>query len=522
MLNMATLLESTARMWPEKTAVIDGLHSLTYAELDRWANRIANGLTRAGILPRERVALVCPTSRFFIACYFGILKCGATAVPLNILLRREHLRTQLEFAGADACICHVGAPGLPLAEEITAAMEGLSRIRHLWFIPGEYALPAIASGREFAELESGQPDCFDNVMCASDDAAIINFTSGTTGIPKAAEISHASEMITVHPWAEVLGIQRHDVVAGAVGLFMGFGRSAMMNPALRVGATLLLLPKFEPQAMFDAMAQHRATIFVGVPAMYHALWRMGESGARNLASLADHWRLGVYGGAPMNSRLRRALRDILGVRLLQGYGLTETGPLAYSPALGAEEYEEDMLTPLWGGNVRVVDDRLQPVGPGEVGEVVVRGPMVMNAYYNNPAANEAAFRGGWFHTGDAARIKKPGVFCLVDRMVETVNRGGYKVYPAEIERTLMEHPDVDRAAVKGIPHARLGQEIVAYFLLKKETLQTEDRLFTWARDRLPKYAYPRIVKIVDALPIGPTGKVIKGELPIPPVSDAEQ
>lgn len=512
MLNLAHLLEFTARSVPGKTAVIDGEHRLSYRDLDEWANRVAGGLRDAGIQPGDRVALSCPTNRFFLVCYFGLLKVGAVVVPLNILLKKESIRNQLDFADVDACICDEGSAGLPIAQEVLAAFGEVERCRRLWVIPSEGRVAFGETVRPFGELEKGQSTAFDTVMRSSDDTAIINFTSGTTGLPKAAELSHASDLLNLHFWGLATGVRRDDIVAGTIGFFTGFGRDVLLNPAFRVGATLVLLPKFEPEAVVDTMAEHGATVFVGVPAMYHALWGLGERGERDITALAAHWRLGIYGGAPMRASLRKAFSG-LGVRLFQGYGLTECGPTAHSPEGGVGDDPDDVLTPLWGIEVRVVDESQRPVGPGEMGEVVVRGPSVMTGYYGNPAANEAAFRGGWFHTGDVARVKEGGTFCLVDRLVETINRGGYMVYPAELEGILMEHPDVERAAVKGIPDERLGQEVAAYVSLKREASQTAQNLLEWAKSRLPKYAYPRHIEILVELPTGPTGKVVKSALP---------
>lgn len=520
MLNLAHLIESTARTVPGKTAVIDGEHRLSYRDLNAWANRVAGGLVDAGIRPGERVALSCPTNRHFLVCYFGILKAGAVVVPLNTLLKRDQIRSQLEFADVEACICYEGSEALPIAQEVIAAFGEVDGCRTLWVMEAQGQVAFTESVRPFTELDEGRADTFDTVLRRSDDTAIINFTSGTTGLPKAAELSHASDLLSLHPWTLVTGVRREDVVAGTIGFFTGYGRSVLLNPAFRVGGTLLLLPKFEPAAVVDAMAKHRATVFVGVPAMYHALWGLGERGERDLTALAAHWRRGVYGGAPMRARLRKAFTEGLGVQLVQGYGLTETGPIGHTPAIGAGEGAEDPLTPLWGNELRVVDESLRLVGPGEMGEVVVRGPGIMTGYYGNPAANEAVFRGGWFHTGDVARVREDGLFCLVDRLVETINRGGYKVYPAEVERILMEHPAVDRAAVKGIPDERLGQEIAAYVTMKANVDETAQGLLEWAKSRMPKYAYPRSIRIMADLPTGPTGKVIRTALPDGPLETA--
>lgn len=516
-INLSDLLAFTARNHPEKTAVIDPEASLTYGELERWARRIASGLSKHGLGKGNRIGLVCPTNRFFIPCYFGVLKTGATVVPLNILLKSEQFRDQLGFAEVDACICLETAVGISLAEEVVEAVEQVPSCKKLWIIPTEGRLFSGEKAHPFADIEGEGNESFETVYCQPGDTAIINFTSGTTGLPKGAELDHASDLIIPQAYAMAMGIRHDDVIVGSAGLFMGFGRSVLMNPAIFMGATLVLLPKFEPQTTLAAMTQHSASIFVGAPATFHTLWRLAEAGSWDYRSMADHWRLGIYGGAPMSAWLRQALTHNLGMQLFQAYGSTEAGPIAHTPADGSVGEPEDIVAPQWGNELRVVDEMMNPVHPGELGEVVARGAGVMKGYYNNPRENEEVFRGGWLHTGDMARVRENGAFTLVGRRVETINRGGYKVYPAELERILMEHPEVDRAAIKGIPHDRLGQEIAAFILLKQGSLETNDSLFAWARDKMPRYAYPRILVIMDQMPIGPTGKVIKGQLPVPEI-----
>ena len=519
MINLSDLLAFTARIYPAKTAIIDPEASLSYGELERWARRIASGLSKQGLGKGNRIGLVCPTNRFFIPCYFGILKTGATVVPLNILLKSGQFRDQLTFAEVDACICLETGVGVSLAEEVIQAVEQVSSCKKVWIIPTEGRFAPGGKICPFTELESGAGNSFETVYCRPDDTAIINFTSGTTGLPKGAELDHASDMIIPQAYAMAMGIRHDDIIVGSAGLFMGFGRSVLMNPALYMGATLVLLPKFEPQTTLAAMARHKATIFVGAPATFHTLWRMAEAGSWDFRSMSDHWRLGIYGGAPMSAWLRQTLTHNLGMRLFQAYGSTEAGPIAHTPIGGSVGEPEDIVAPQWGNELRVVDEAMNPVPPGELGEVVARGAGIMKGYYNNPIENTEVFRGGWLHTGDMARVRENGAFTLVGRRVETINRGGYKVYPAELERILMEHPEVDRAAIKGIPHDRLGQEIAAFILLKQGSPETRDSLFEWARERMPRYAYPRVLVIMDEMPIGPTGKIIKGQLPQPEISE---
>jgi long-chain acyl-CoA synthetase len=511
MLNLSNLLESTAREVPGRVAVRDLEREYTYAELNAFANRIAHGLADAGMGPGKKVALICPANAFFPAVYFGILKTGAIVVPLNILLKSEQILTQLQFAEIDAMICHADNAALDIAAEAVPAFKKSESCRQLWLIgrQGEES-----SGiQPFADLEAGRSDVFDTVPRQADDVAIINYTSGTTGLPKAALLSHGSDLSGLHAWMSTTRIRREDTVLSSIGLFTGYGRSVAMNPAFRSGATLVLAPRFEPRRILEQMLRYGCTVFVGVPSMYHAFRDLHAQKRCDLKRFAGQWRLGFYGGAAMNADLKRFLNQEIGLKLFQVYGLTECGLAGHAPVNAIVSDEADRMIPPWGTQVRIVDEAMAPVRPGQRGEVIVRGACVMNGYCNNPEATREAFRGGWFHTGDVGYFREDGSFVLVDRLVETINRGGYKIYPAELERALMRHPAIDRAAVKGIPDARLGQEIAAFVTLRAGQELTEKELHAWGRDAFPKYAYPRHVRILDSMPTGPTGKVIKSRLP---------
>lgn len=512
MLNLAQVLESNARCYPEKVAIIDKEGTCTYGELERQACRIAHGLVKQGIQRGDRVALFCPTSTHFVACYFGILKTGAVVVPLNVLLRRPNIAELLRFARISVGICHEGFETFRLSREFIPAAEETPGWKRSWVIPASGDVSFSNTVRPFEELTSNSFDTFDTRQVAPDEPALINFTSGTTDTPKGAVISHASDLLNLHAWTTATGTRHSDVVAGAIGLFTGYGRTALLNPAMRVGATLVFAPRFELRDMLGRIAAHKATIFVGVPAMYHAFASLGTAG---LAPLFPSMRLGIYGGAAMLQRLRKFFREEMRIDLFQGYGLTECCAFGHTPPNDSALDKEDVLTPLWGTGFQIVNPDFSPVAPGETGEIVSRGPYIMKGYLGPDGNVQPLSCDEWFHTGDVGRLLETNRFAVVDRMIETINRGGYKIYPAEVERVLAEHPGVDRAAVKGLEDERLGHEVAAYVALKPGSPETAQTLQEWARERLPRFAYPRYITLLKELPVGPTGKVQKNLLAEP-------
>ena len=344
----------------------------------------------------------------------------------------------------------------------------------------------------------------------ADDTAVIIYTSGTTGKPKGAELTHFQMFMNCTVSGELFGLRGDDIATAVLPLFHVFGLSSVLNMIVRFGVTMVLIPRFEADAVLDAMARHRCTIFTGVPTMYFALLQADLAG-RDLSSL----RVCVSGGAAIPGEVIRAFEEKFpGVVILEGYGLTETASTTTFNFSAEQRKVLSIGLPIWGVEVRVVDeeDKPLPPGPENIGEIIIRGHNLTKGYYRNPDATAEAFRGGWFHTGDLAYADEDGYLFVVDRKKDMVIRGGYNVYPREIEEVLFAHPAVAEAAVIGRPDPRLGEEVVALLVLKPGAQADPDDIIAYCRERLAAYKYPREVIIVDDLPKGPTGKILKREL----------
>lgn len=506
---LAGVLETSAHLYPERIALIDGARRVTYRELNAMAARIAGGLVARGIGPGQVVALTAPNSVEFVAAFYGVLKTGAAVMPLNLLLRASEIQEQLAFGGAAAYLCHPGSPALRCGDEGYAAFQAVSGCS-LFCVLAESAA-SWPEAISLAGLCEGTTEDFPGVPCDGNDTAIISFTSGTTGSPKAVCVSHEGEYACLLGTAASLGFNRDDVMLAAAPLFTSIAQALVLGPTLAAGGCLVLQPRFDAQAALEAMAQYRVTKFLGVPTMYHRL----AAAARDwpgVAGLREHWRLGIYGGASMPAEVRQAFAEAVGVPLQQCYGLTETRVTAIGRLDAAGLRGPDGLLPAPGFRFRVVDADMNDVPRGEKGELVLRGPGVMKGYLNNDALNAEIFRGGWFHTGDVVEHDADGCHYIVGRSKDIISRGGFKVYPADVERVLRAHQAVADVVVVGVPDVEYGEEIGAVFVLQPQADMTEEGLREWIREALPLHNQPRKLLIRDALPMTPTGKVVKSTI----------
>ena len=503
-LNLATILRETARRDPARTAVLyEGLR-ITYGELDALSDRLAAGLRRDGIGPGDAVAVQLPNVPQFLIAYFGILKNGSVAVPLNVLLKSREVEYHLRDSESRALVTWTGSA--PEAAK-AAAGAGVGDI-YLVHAPGA---SGDGPGRPFESLldpEHTAPVPLEQTEPG--DTAAILYTSGTTGVPKGAELTHFQLYMNSYTPGLLFGLEPDDVVLVALPLFHVFGLSSQLNVCVRFGAAMSLVPRFDPTKVLETMQRDRVTIFEGVPTMYIALLNHPELDRYDLSSL----RVGVSGGAPIPAEVIDRFERRFGVVILEGYGLSETASTTTMNVSAAERKVYSVGKPIWGVEVEVWDDRhrVLPPGANHVGELVLRGVNTMRRYHNNPEATEEAFAGGWFHTGDLGYIDEDGFVFIVDRKKDLIIRGGYNVYPREVEEVLYTHPSVAEAAVVGMPHASLGEDVKAYVQLKAGAHATEAELITYARDRLAAYKYPRSVEFREELPKGANGKILKQPL----------
>ncbi|MET7289960.1 long-chain fatty acid--CoA ligase [Streptomyces sp. NPDC005573] len=500
MANLAEFLAETAAERPEGAALRVGAEVITYAELDRLSAQAATLLRTEGLRTGDRVALMLPNVPEFVVLYYAILRAGGIVVPMNPLLKEREVEYHLRDSGAVLAFEWHRAPGEGAQG---AAAAG---VRHIAVEPAAFA----------AELGPLEPQ-HGIAPVSGDDIAVLLYTSGTTGRPKGASLSHAglrhnTEVNVVH----VQRVTSDDVIVGCLPLFHIFGQVCTMSVAVFSGATLVLVPRFEPQAVLDAIAASRATLFEGVPTMYAALLQHPGAGDADVSTL----RMCVSGGASLPVEVLHGFERRFGCMVLEGFGMSETSPVVSFNHPDRPRKPGSIGTPIRDVEVRLLDDAGQDVAPGEVGELAVRGPNVMKGYWNRPEETAAVLPDGWLRSGDLARRDEDGYLYIVDRKKDLIIRGGYNVYPREIEEVLHEHPDVALAAVVGVPHERLGEEVAAAVVLRAGAQAGPAELQEYVRERVAAYKYPRQVWLVDALPVGPSGKILKREITAPAAEGA--
>ncbi|MEU0600892.1 long-chain fatty acid--CoA ligase [Streptomyces sp. NPDC006393] len=525
MLNLVAMLEDSARAVPDRTAVVLGDRQLTYAELDASACRVANLLRSRGIEPGDKVALSCPNVPWFPVVYYGILKAGAVVVPLNVLLKSREIAYHLTDSGAKAYFCFEGTAELPIGQEGWTGFAGTEGCDHFFLLTAHPTADSPIAGAQTATAALADQDTeFAGVPTEPGDTAVVLYTSGTTGRPKGAELTHANMTLNALTCHKLFGEVEHDVHLVALPLFHSFGQTVQMNAGLASRSTLVLLPRFDAASALDLMRRHAVTFFAGVPTMYWAL--LGEaasdgagtedrcSGAGDgVARIAENLRMAASGGAALPLEIHRRFAERFGVTIQEGYGLSETSPVATFTPVGAQVRPGSIGRPVWGVEVRLVTEDWTPVkGADAVGEIAVRGHNVMKGYHNRPEATAEVMRDGWFRTGDLARRDEDGWLYIVDRAKDMIIRGGFNVYPREIEEVLHTHPAVSMAAVIGVPHDSHGEEVKACVVLNPGAVLTEDELIAWCKETMAGYKYPRRVEFLDALPMNATGKILKRQL----------
>lgn len=494
--NLASLLIDTAERHGDRIAVKLDDVALNYAVIAEGSARVAGMLKAKGFQPGDRVGLMLPNVPFFPPIYYAILRAGGIVVPMNVLLKEREVKYYLEDSGAKLLFAWEA-----FAEEAEpgAAAAGAEYIR---------------VGADFAQTAFGHDPAYEVADVADDDTAVLLYTSGTTGSPKGAELTHANLLANVETTLQTLiQVTEDDVVLGALPLFHSFGQTCALNVATAAGCTLTLLPRFDPVKALEIIERDSVTVFEGVPTMYNALISVPEEvrARYDTSSL----RLCVSGGSALPGEVLKAFDEIFGAKVLEGYGLSETSPVASFNHPDRERKVGSIGTPIRGVEMRVVDDQGNDLPTGEMGEIAIRGHNVMKGYWRKPEATAGAIRDGWFHTGDLAKIDEDGYFFILDRKKDMIIRGGYNVYPREVEEVLYEHPAVAEAAVVGVPDKEWGEEVGAAIALKQGAQADVDELREYVKERVAAYKYPRRIWLVPELPKGPTGKILKRAIEAP-------
>jgi long-chain acyl-CoA synthetase len=497
--NLAQLLSETASRHGQRPALKLDDMVVTYGELNDGAARVAGLLKERGLQPGDPVGIMLPNVPYFGLVYYGVLRAGGVVVPMNVLLKPREVHFYLSDPGAK----HIFA----WHEVASAAEEGAREAG---------AETIIVKPGEFEQLLANAPRAPEDVERAADDTAVILYTSGTTGTPKGAELTHSNMTENCrYGGTELVRVGEQDMILGALPLFHSFGQTCCMNNAVRAGACLTMIPRFDPAKALEIIQRDEVTLFEGVPTMYHAMLHHPEREQYDVSSL----RTCVSGGSAMPVEVMRGFEEALGCVVFEGYGLSETSPVASFNHLDREHKPGSIGTPIHGVEMKVVDDQDNELPPGEVGEIVIRGHNVMKGYWNRPEATAEVMKNGWLHTGDMARVDEDGYFFIVDRKKDLIIRGGYNVYPREIEEVLYEHPAVLEGAVVGVPDQKMGEEVAAAVVLRPGADATADDIRNFVKERVAAYKYPRHIWFLDELPKGPTGKILKREIAVPEGAD---
>jgi len=514
MLNLSILLEQSAKRYPTNRAVTFMDSSLTYAQLNGAANQVANGLRAKGILPGDKVALSCFNLPYFPIIYFGILKAGASVVPMSVLLKEDEIQYHLTDSEAKAYFCFVGSPELPMAKMGYEGFFKTPNCEYFFVITPKPTDPSPIEGTAtLGSLMAGQSPVCESAQTSADDTAVIIYTSGTTGRPKGAELSHSNLFSNAIVCADLFDYAPSDTSLIVLPLFHIFAMTCMMNASFYRGVHCVLLPKFDAEAVFGLMQKHDVTIFGGVPTMYWGLLNYKDTDNKfDFKKIKETLKCAVSGGAALPVQVLEDFKSRFEIDILEGYGMSEGSPVVTFNQLSVGCKAGSIGTPVWGVDVRLVDSEGSDVPRGEKGELIYRGPNVMKGYYKKPQANAETLKNGWLYSGDVAIQDEDGFYFIVDRTKDMIIRGGLNVYPREVEEVMIQHEAVSLVAIIGIPDQHMGEEIKACVVLKEGVGISEADLMVWTKSKIAAYKYPRIIEFLDALPMSATGKILKKEL----------
>lgn len=485
MFNLSSILEEASKGYSSKIAFQCGKKVLTFEELNSSADKISVYLKLLGVKPGDKIALQCPNVVEFPLFYFAILKVGAVVVPMSILLDEKDEKFILSNSESTLLIKYDNGDF-----KLFSIKDSLKK---------DFNLKTILNGSIDRD--------FSTILLNPNDTAQIIYTSGTTGVPKGAELSHFSLFLNAKTCAEMFKLGPKDIILSALPFTHIFAQSTQMNAGIVGGCMNVLMPKFNPKDALSLIIHHGVTVFNGVPTMFWALNEVDSSYYQN--SL----RFCVSGGASIAEQIVLKFQEKYKAHIHEIFGMTESSGGVSFNGIGHKERKINSIgKSIWGVDIKIIDEDGNALEAGKRGELVYRGHCVMKGYYKNSAETELALKNGWMHSGDIAYMDKDGFLFIVDRKKDIIIRGGWKIYPNEIEAVLMEHGNVSIAAVVGEKNEKYGEEIAAYVVLNVRGSISSDELITWCKAKLAKYKYPRKIYFVDSLPLSKTGKVLKKEL----------
>lgn len=510
-MNLVERVRATAKSQPGKTAYHFVGTDTSYAEFDQSVAMFASALQDMGVQKGDHVALLLGNTPHFLISLYATMRLGATAIPVNPIYSPDEISYILSDSDAKVVVAleqllplvEVASVKLPViehyivcetSEEISAKLDGLSA-------------SAKAKTHLFKRvLMSGKPD-MEPVAVDENETAIILYTSGTTGRPKGAMLTHRNLYSNASD-VGVSGVSSSDRVVATLPVFHVFALTVVVNAPLVKGATIILMPRFSPGEVFKAVKEQQATIFAGVPTMYNFMVQYPEATREDFSSI----RLAISGGASLPVALLENFEEKFQVKVSEGYGLSEASPVTCFNPLDRERVPGSIGTSILNVENKVIDELGDEVPVGQVGELIVRGDNVMKGYYKMPEESAAALRDGWLYTGDLARKDEDGYFYIVDRKKDLIIVGGYNVYPREVEEVLFTHRDLVEAAVLGVPDPNFGEEVLAYVVAKDGVNVTEEQLIAFCEKRLAKYKVPKRIEFLDELPKNTTGKILRRSL----------
>jgi len=519
-LNLATILDDSADLYPDRIAVVSEDRSYTYHELSIWSKKIAETLAAFGIRRGDHVAMMVPNVPEFTAVYFGILSLGCVVVPINTMLLENEIAYLLNHSDAKCLLAWY-----TFSDRCSKAFRSVDNSEHLILLGEQAGAEYLKQSSYFVPCETthktktlsvleplleDKPGQFDTAQTGSDDTAVILYTSGTTGRPKGAELSHFNMFSNAFYTAHLCVIYtKTEVGLGILPFFHSFGQTVIQNAFIIAGAKIVLVPQFEPKKALQQIEQHKVSFIAAVPTMFHLLLQHQKRNPVDVSSL----RLAISGGAPLPLALAEEFQKVFGTLLTEGYGLSETSPLTNYSLMWDQQPKPGSVGPqIVGTQVRIMRNDGTLAGPEEVGELVVRGHNLMKGYYKDPLATRAVMQNSWFRTGDVGKMDDDGFFYIVDRKKDVIIRAGMNIYPREIEEILLHHPAVKEVSVIGIQDETLSENVVAFVVLVEGESCTPEVLLKYCREHLALYKCPKMVHFLDALPKGPTGKVLKREL----------
>jgi long-chain acyl-CoA synthetase len=500
-MNLSNFLSETARRMPDHAAIhFEGL-TATFSELDRRVDALARGLGRLGLEPGDRCVLMMPNSVNWVLAYYALARLGAVVVPVNPVYKKGELNHIFSDSEARAFIGHTD-----YLEEPVPVIDSLPDMR-IRIAEGPRVPVGFTPLEELFD-ETGEPE---PAGTDPDDPCAIIYTSGTTGLPKGAVLTHGNLMGDVKAVAGLRRSEPGDVVLLVLPLFHIYGQTHALNLSFYSGLTIRMWEHFDAAEVLAAIEEEESTILYAVPTMINRLVELAATSPPGRSSL----RFCVSGGSSLPVEVMKRFENTFDTWIMEGYGLTECSPTCLENPPGRTR-PGSIGFPVPGFEARIVDDIDSDVTPGDVGELIIRGPGVMKEYLNQPEATATTLRGGWLHTGDLARRDEDGYTYIVDRKKELIIRGGYNVYPREIEEVFYEHPAVMEVAVMGVPHPDLGEEVAAAVVLRPGAEATADELRGFVKERVAPYKYPRVIKFVDELPRSSSGKILKREIELEP------